>query len=42
VRVDEMPTCAIFALQVEADSWKEFMNAEKNFLFFDYPKNPLD
>lgn len=42
VRVDEMPTCAIFGLQVEADSWKEFMNAEKNFLFFDYPKNPLD
>ncbi len=42
VRVDDMPTCAVFALQGETDSWKEFMNAEKNFLFFDYPKNPLD
>jgi phosphohistidine phosphatase len=42
VRVDDMPTCAVFALQAETDSWKEFMNAEKNFLFFDYPKNPLD
>jgi len=42
VRVDDMPTCAVFALQVETDSWKEFMNAEKNFLFFEYPKNPLD
>jgi phosphohistidine phosphatase len=42
VRVDDMPTCAIFALQIEADSWDEFINAEKNFLFFDYPKNPLD
>jgi phosphohistidine phosphatase len=42
VRVDDMPTCAVFALQIETDSWKDFLNAEKNFLFFDYPKNPLD
>lgn len=42
VRVDDMPTCAIFALQIETETWKDFMNAEKNFLFFDYPKNPLD
>jgi phosphohistidine phosphatase len=42
VRIDDMPTCAVFALQIETDSWKDFQNAEKNFLFFDYPKNPLD
>lgn len=42
VRVDDMPTCAVFALQIVADSWKDFPNAEKNFLFFDYPKNPLE
>jgi len=42
VRIDDMPTCAVFALQIETDRWVEFMNAEKNFLFFDYPKNPLD
>ena len=42
VRVDDMPTCGVFALQIETESWKEFVNAEKNFLFFDYPKNPLD
>ena len=42
VRVDDMPTCAIFALQIETDSWKNFAAAEKKFLFFDYPKNPLD
>jgi phosphohistidine phosphatase len=42
VRVDDMPTCAIFALQIETDNWKEFVNAEKKFLFFDYPKNPMD
>ena len=42
VRVDDMPTCAVFALQAETESWKEFLNAEKKFLFFDYPKNPLN
>lgn len=42
VRVDDMPTCAVFALQAETDSWKDFMKAQKNFLFFDYPKNPLE
>ena len=42
VRIDDMPTCAVFALKIKADSWNDFANAEKNFLFFDYPKNPLD
>jgi phosphohistidine phosphatase len=42
VRIDDMPTCSVFALQIETDSWKEFVGAEKKFLFFDYPKNPLD
>jgi phosphohistidine phosphatase len=41
VKVDDMPTCAIFAVQAETDKWTEFGNAEKKFLFFDYPKNPL-
>lgn len=41
VRVDDMPTCAMFAVQMDADSWKEFTKAEKKFLFFDYPKNPI-
>jgi phosphohistidine phosphatase len=40
VRVDDMPTCAMYALQIETDKWKEFEEAEKKFLFFDYPKNP--
>jgi phosphohistidine phosphatase len=42
VRVDDMPTCAVFALQIQTNRWKDFMSAEKNFLFFDYPRNPLD
>lgn len=41
VRVDDMPTCAVFAVQAETYDWKNFVNAEKSFLFFDYPKNPL-
>ena len=40
VKVDDMPTCAMFALQIETDKWKNFEEAEKKFLFFDYPKNP--
>jgi phosphohistidine phosphatase len=42
IRVDDMPTCAVFAVQIQTDSWKDFAGAEKKFLFFDYPKNPLD
>lgn len=42
VRIDDMPTCAVFALKIKTDNWNDFANAEKNFLFFDYPKNPLD
>ncbi len=38
-RVDDMPTCAVFALQVNTNSWKDFAEAEKTFLFFDFPKN---
>ena len=41
VRVDDMPTCSIFALSAETDSWADFADAGKKFLFFDYPKNPL-
>lgn len=42
VRVDDMPTCAVFAVHVETESWKDFEQAEKRFLFFDYPKNSMD
>jgi len=36
--VYNMPTCGVFALEIDAKSWKEFRPAEKKFLFFDYPK----
>ncbi len=41
VRVDDMPTCAVFAVQADVNHWKDFMQADKKFLFFDYPKNPI-
>lgn len=41
VRTDEVPTCAVFAVQAEVDSWAAFGKAEKKFLLYDYPKNPL-
>lgn len=38
-RVDDMPTCAIFAIHVYTDKWKNFFDAKMEFWFFDYPKN---
>ncbi len=39
VHVDDMPTCAVFALHIKTNSWKDFRIDEKEFWFFDYPKN---
>jgi phosphohistidine phosphatase len=39
VRVDDMPTCSIFAVKMELKKWKDFREAEKEFWFFDYPKS---
>ncbi|MDB5253715.1 MAG: phosphohistidine phosphatase [Flaviaesturariibacter sp.] len=41
VRIDDMPTCGVFAVRADTDSWAAFRDAEKKFLFFDYPKNPM-
>ena len=38
VRIDNMPTCAVFAVTINCSSWKDFAKAKKDFLFFDYPK----
>ena len=38
-RVDNIPTCGIFAIKIKSGSWKDFRTAEKEFWFFDYPKN---
>lgn len=39
VRLDNMPTCGVFAIKLKDKSWKNFSTAAKEFLFFDYPKN---
>jgi phosphohistidine phosphatase len=38
VRIDDMPTCAVFAVSCEVDKWSDFRSASKQLLFFDYPK----
>lgn len=38
-RIDNIPTCGIFAVTVNCNTWKDFRNAAKEFWFFDYPKN---
>lgn len=37
--VDDMPTCAIYAIKIDIDKWEDFREAKKEFWFFDYPKN---
>lgn len=39
VRIDDMPTCAVYAMTSNSSSWKNFPDSEKSFLFFDYPKS---
>lgn len=41
VHTDNIPTCGLFAVQADIDKWGDFSQAEKMFLFYDYPKNPL-
>lgn len=37
-RIDNIPTCGVFAIKINTDTWKNFRNAPKEFWFFDYPK----
>jgi phosphohistidine phosphatase len=37
--VYNMPTCAVYALEIKTKHWKDFKDAKKKFLFFDSPKN---
>jgi len=38
-RIDNIPTCGVFAVQVDCKKWKDFHGAKKEFWFFDYPKS---
>lgn len=37
-RIDNIPTCGVFAIKIYSDTWSNFREAKKEFLFFDYPK----
>jgi len=36
--IDNMPTCSIYALKIKTKNWVDFKKADKDFLFFYYPK----
>jgi phosphohistidine phosphatase len=37
-KIDDMPTCGIYAVKIAIESWAEFKNSDKQFWFFDAPK----
>lgn len=37
-RIDNIPTCSIFAVKIDCDKWADFKTAAKEFLFFESPK----
>ena len=41
VRIDNIPTCGVFALKADCSIWADFKEAKKEFWFFDYPKAGL-
>ncbi|MEO8117630.1 MAG: histidine phosphatase family protein [Bacteroidota bacterium] len=38
-KIDGMPTCGVFGVEADIDSWKDFEQADKTFCYFDFPKN---
>mgnify|MGYP003042413655 CR=1 FL=1 len=38
-RVDDMPTCAVYAVKAPIEQWSEFRQAKREFWFFDFPKS---
>jgi phosphohistidine phosphatase len=38
-RIDNMPTCGIFAVKSDIEDWDSFEPGSNKFYFFDYPKS---
>jgi phosphohistidine phosphatase len=38
-RIDNMPTCSVFAVKAAIDNWTQFEPGKTEFYFFDYPKS---
>jgi phosphohistidine phosphatase len=37
-KIDDMPTCGIYAVKINIQSWADFESGDKQFWFFDSPK----
>ncbi|HEX5653647.1 MAG TPA: histidine phosphatase family protein [Chitinophagaceae bacterium] len=42
VRIDNIPTCGVFAVKIDCKKWSDFQAAKKEFWFFDYPKAGME
>lgn len=40
-RIDNIPTCGVFAIKADCEKWSDFRHCKKEFWFFDYPKAGL-
>jgi phosphohistidine phosphatase len=38
-KIDNIPTCGVFAVKADVKDWEDFNTAKKEFWFFDYPKH---
>jgi phosphohistidine phosphatase len=38
-RIDDMPTCSVFAVKCHISDWSEFQPEKNDFYFFDFPKS---
>ena len=38
IKIDNVPTCGVFAVKIDAKHWADIKDAKKEFWFFDYPK----
>lgn len=41
-KLENMPTCSVFAVKALVKKWSDFKGAKKDFLFFDFPKNSAE
>jgi len=38
IKIDNIPTCGVFAVKIDTKRWADLKDAKKEFWFFDYPK----
>ena len=38
-KIDNLPTSGVYAVKIHTNHWKDLKEAQKEFMFFDYPKN---